>query len=128
MAQHSSALVAFSGGAPLARAARQCSVGTGAAEGLRARAEMRDLSREEGSVCLLASEFRTQRRKEKSSSTTERGWRKGGGQGASRRKEGSMEVRQVLPETRSWNLIGAYCQPCPETGMQSTALASVPKE
>lgn len=37
---------------------------------------------------LLASEFRTPKRKEKSSSIRESGWREEGGQGASRREFG----------------------------------------
>lgn len=122
VAQHSSALVAFSRRAPLARAASQCSVGTWAAEELRKRADTLG-SRQRGEICVLAGQRISATKDKGKIQQHNRVWIEKGRRARSLQKEGSLEVRQVLPETVRDGIAlhseGAYCQPCPGAGEQS---------
>lgn len=129
VAQHSSALVAFSQRAPLARAASQCSVGTRAAEELRKRADMLG-SRQRGEICVLAGQRISATKDKGKIQQHNRVWVEKGRRARSLQKEGSLEVRQVLPEGRNCSAQRRCLLPALPWGRaaECRALAFVPEE
>lgn len=126
VAQHSSALVAFSRRAPLARAASQCSVGTRAAEELRKRADMLG-SQQRGEICVLAGQRILATKDKGKIQQHNRVWVEKGRRARSLQKEGSLEVRQVLRNCSAQRRCLLPALPWGR-GAECTALAFVPEE
>lgn len=95
VAQHSSALVASSRGAPLARAASQGSVGPGAAGGLRKRAGMQGFQQRK-EICVFAGQRISDTKGKGKIQQHNRGRVEKGRTARRLQKEGILGERQVL--------------------------------